>query len=35
MRPGAPHLARVDGELRLDGHALAALARRFGTPLSV
>ena len=35
MRPGAPHLARVDGELRLDGHALAALARRFGTPLYV
>ncbi len=33
--PGAPHLARVGGELRLEGHALQALARRFGTPLYV
>ncbi len=33
--PGAPWLARVDGELRLEGHALAALGRRFGTPLYV
>ena len=33
--PGAPWLARVDGELRLEGHALAALGRRFGTPLFV
>ena len=35
MLPGAPHLARVDGELRLDGHSLAELGRRFGTPLYV
>lgn len=35
MLPGAPHLARVDGDLRLDGHSLAGLARRFGTPLYV
>jgi diaminopimelate decarboxylase len=33
--PGAPHLARVGTELRLDGHSLDALARRFGTPLFV
>ncbi len=33
--PGAPFLARVDGELRLEGHALAALGREFGTPLFV
>ena len=37
--PGAPHLARepVDagGELRLEGHSLAELGRRFGTPLFV
>ena len=33
--PGAPFLERVDGELRLEGHALAALAREFGTPLFV
>ncbi len=33
--PGAPCLARDGGELQLDGHALAALARRFGTPLFV
>ena len=33
--PGAPYLARENGELRLDGHALAALAQRFGTPLFV
>jgi diaminopimelate decarboxylase len=31
--PGAPHLARQGGELALEGHPLAALARRFGTPL--
>lgn len=36
MLPGAPHLARdAHGELRLEGHALADLARRFGTPLYV
>jgi len=33
--PGAPYLARDGGELRLEGHALAALAARFGTPLYV
>ena len=34
--PGAPWLARdAAGELRLEGHALAPLARRFGTPLYV
>ena len=33
--PGAPFLMRESGELRLDGHSLAALARRFGTPLFV
>ena len=33
--PGAPFLARQGGELRLEGHALADLARRFGTPLFV
>ena len=33
--PGAPYLARVGAELQLDGHALAELARRFGTPLFV
>ncbi len=33
--PGAPYLAREAGELRLEGHALAALAARFGTPLYV
>ena len=33
--PGAPHLARVGGELLLEGHCLAGLARRFGTPLYV
>jgi len=33
--PGAPFLAREGGELRFDGHALADLARRFGTPLFV
>ncbi|MBL8344117.1 MAG: diaminopimelate decarboxylase [Rubrivivax sp.] len=31
--PGAPHLARRDGELQLEGHALAELARQHGTPL--
>jgi diaminopimelate decarboxylase len=36
MRPGAPFLARAaDGALTLEGHPLAALARRFGTPLFV
>lgn len=36
MLPGAPHLARdAAGELRLEGHALAELGRRFGTPLYV
>ena len=36
MLPGAPHLARrADGELLLEGHTLASLARRFGTPLFV
>lgn len=36
MLPGHPHLARgADGTLRLEGHALADLARRFGTPLYV
>jgi diaminopimelate decarboxylase len=33
--PGAPFLARVDVELRLDSHPLAALAQQFGTPLFV
>jgi diaminopimelate decarboxylase len=33
--PGAPFLARDGAELRLEGHALADLARRFGTPLYV
>jgi len=33
--PGAPHLARVEGELQFDGQPLDALARRFGTPLYV
>jgi diaminopimelate decarboxylase len=33
--PGAPHLARRAGALELEGHALAELARRFGTPLYV
>ena len=33
--PGAPFLAREGGELHLEGHALAALADRFGTPLFV
>ncbi len=35
MLPGAPQLARVGGELQFEGHALAALARRYGTPLFV
>ena len=36
MLPGAPHLARdAAGELRLEGHALAELGRRHGTPLYV
>jgi len=33
--PGAPHLARVDGELQLDGQALWPLAQQFSTPLFV
>ena len=33
--PGAPHLAREHGALRLDGCSLDALAREFGTPLYV
>ena len=33
--PGAPYLARQDGELRLDGCPLDALAREYGTPLYV
>ena len=33
--PGAPYLARDGAELKLEGHALAELARRFGTPLYV
>jgi diaminopimelate decarboxylase len=33
--PGAPHLARQGDELCLEGHALRALAQRFGTPLYV
>lgn len=36
MLPGAPHLARdARGTLRLEGHALTDLARRFGSPLYV
>ncbi len=36
MLPGAPFLARgADGELRLEGHSLAGLAARFGSPLYV
>ena len=33
--PGAPHVARTDGVLMLDGLPLAALASKFGTPLYV
>ncbi len=33
--PGAPFLARRGGELQFEGHALTALAQRFGTPLYV
>jgi diaminopimelate decarboxylase len=33
--PGAPHLVREGGVLRLEGHDLADLGRRFGTPLYV
>jgi diaminopimelate decarboxylase len=33
--PGAPFLARVAGDLQLEGHALGDLAPRFGTPLYV
>jgi diaminopimelate decarboxylase len=35
MLPGAPFLARDGHTLRLEGHALGALARQFGTPLFV
>ncbi len=36
MLPGAPFLARdARGELRLEGHSLAELAQRFGSPLYV
>ncbi len=33
--PGAPFLAREGGELKLEGHSLADLGARFGTPLFV
>ena len=33
--PGAPFLARQSGGLQLEGHSLAELAGRFGTPLFV
>ncbi len=33
--PGAPFLAREGAVLRLDGHSLADLGRRYGTPLFV
>ena len=33
--PGAPFLARDGAVLRFEGHDLAALARRYGTPLYV
>ena len=33
--PGAPYLTRENGELFLEGHSLAELGRRFGTPLYV
>jgi len=33
--PGSPYLARVGGDLMLDGHRLADLAQSFGTPLFV
>jgi diaminopimelate decarboxylase len=33
--PGAPYLSRDGTSLRLEGHALSALARQFGTPLFV
>jgi diaminopimelate decarboxylase len=35
MLPGAPFLERRNGQLFLEGHALAELAQRFGTPLFV
>jgi len=35
LLPGAPFLAREAGQLQLEGHALAGLAQRFGTPLFV
>jgi diaminopimelate decarboxylase len=33
--PGHPHIARENGELRVEGVRLAALAREYGTPLFV
>ena len=33
--PGAPHLHHAQGELHLEGVALSALAREYGTPLYV
>ncbi|HZF79416.1 MAG TPA: diaminopimelate decarboxylase, partial [Rubrivivax sp.] len=33
--PGAPFVAREQTELRIEGHSLADLGRRFGTPLFV
>jgi diaminopimelate decarboxylase len=33
--PGAPYLVREGAELQLEGHSLADLGRRFGTPLYV
>ena len=33
--PGAPFLARVDGRLQFEGHALDTLAARYDTPLFV
>lgn len=33
--PGAPFVARDQGELQIEGHSLAELGRRFGTPLFV
>jgi diaminopimelate decarboxylase len=33
--PGAPFVAREHGDLLIEGHSLAGLGRRFGTPLFV
>jgi diaminopimelate decarboxylase len=33
--PGAPFLSRQQGDLQLEGHSLAALGQRYGTPLYV